>query len=265
MVLYLKYRPQKLAELDITSVRDKLVGTLASSYRPHAYLFSGPKGTGKTSAARIIAKALNCLNPKEQALTGSTKKYNEPCNKCENCREILSGRHMDIIEIDAASNRGIDEIRDLKEKIRLAQVSAEFKVYLIDEVHMLTAEAFNALLKTLEEPPAHVMFILATTEPDKLPETVVSRCIRVNFGRAGEAEIIASLKKIVRTEELEVEEEVLATLARVAQGSFRDAQKTLEQVVTGREKQKITMDMVTQSGDGKLLEYLLAKRRTEAL
>src|SRR3989338_562932 len=247
MVLYLKYRPQKLAELDITSVRDKLVGTLASSYRPHAYLFSGPKGTGKTSAARIIAKALNCLNPKEQALTGSTKKYNEPCNKCENCREILSGRHMDIIEIDAASNRGIDEIRDLKEKIRLAQVSAEFKVYIIDEVHMLTNEAFNALLKTLEEPPAHAVFILATTEPDKLPETILSRCVVFRFHKANIDEVIHSLKRVVGGEKLKIDDEIMSLIARHADGSFRDATKILEQVIG---ENKITLQDVS---------YLLGK------
>src|SRR3989344_4322145 len=250
---YLKYRPQTVADLDIKTVREFFERLAKSGKTHHAYLFAGPRGTGKTSAARILAKIVNCMGK------------NPPCNKCDNCRAITKGNFPDLMEIDAASNRGIDDVRALRETVGLVPMRGKKKVYLIDEVHMVTAEAFNALLKTLEEPPAHVMFILATAEPDKLPETVVSRCIRVNFGRAGEAEIIASLKKIVRTEELEVEEEVLATLARVAQGSFRDAQKTLEQVVTGREKQKITMDMVTQSGDGKLLEYLLSKKRTEAL
>jgi DNA polymerase III subunit gamma/tau len=235
------------------TVREFFARLVKSGKTHHAYLFAGPRGTGKTSAARILAKIVNC----------ESKKI--PCDKCENCVAITRGNFPDLIEIDAASNRGIDDVRALRETVGLAPMRGKKKVYLIDEVHMLTPEAFNALLKTLEEPPAQVMFILATTEPDKLPETVVSRCIRVDFGRAGEAEIIASLKKIVKTEELEVEEEALAELARLAQGSFRDAQKTLEQVVTGREKEKITIDLVSQFGSDKLLEYLLTKERVRAL
>src|SRR3989339_2148575 len=178
MVLYRKYRPQKLADLDIEEVRQKLEKTLSSPYLPHAYLFAGPKGTGKTSAARIVAKILNC-----EKIKGKTTQV-EPCNRCDSCLSITGGRHFDVLEIDAASNRGIEEIRDLREKIKLVPVSGKFKVYIIDEAHMLTPDAFNAFLKTLEEPPAHAIFILCTTNPTKLPLTIISRLQRFNFSRA---------------------------------------------------------------------------------
>lgn len=206
MVLYRKYRPQKLADLDSEKIRERLTRVLSASYFPHAFLFSGPKGTGKTSAARIVAKALNCEKNKKQRTKNKEQKTKnkeqrtknsevEPCNSCESCISITEGRNLDILEIDAASNRGIEEIRDLREKIKLAPVSAKYKVYIIDEVHMLTNEAFNALLKTLEEPPGHAVFILATTEPDKLLPTIISRCIRLNFHKAVKDEIIVpSLK-----------------------------------------------------------------------
>ena len=160
MVLYRKYRPQKIAEIDNPEVREKLEKILSSGKPPHAFLFSGPKGTGKTSSARIIAKSLNCEKNNGKG---------EPCNRCSTCLSITNGTNLDILEIDAASNRGIDEIRDLRDKIRLAPAGARKKIYIIDEVHMLTTEAFNALLKTLEEPPEHALFVLCTTNAEKLP------------------------------------------------------------------------------------------------
>ncbi|KKS97603.1 MAG: polymerase III subunit gamma and tau, DNA polymerase III subunit gamma/tau protein [Candidatus Gottesmanbacteria bacterium GW2011_GWA2_43_14] len=226
MVLYRKYRPQKIADLDIKEVREKLEKTLASNYRPHAYLFAGPKGTGKTSAARIIAKILNC-----EKLDGKSKEY-EPCNNCDSCQAITDGRHFDILEIDAASNRGIEEIRDLREKIKLAPVSGKFKTYIIDEVHMLTTEAFNALLKTLEEPPLHAVFVLATTEPDRMPGTIKSRCVTFPFRKATREEVVHSLNRVIRGEGVKLDTKIINEIAEVADGSFRDATKILEQVLS---------------------------------
>lgn len=248
MVLYRKYRPQQLADLDSESLRTSLNTILSSSYSPHAFLFSGPKGTGKTSAARIVAKILNCEKRKNsgsdlEGAKGLTLNSNiEPCNVCESCLSITAGRHLDIIEIDAASNRGIDEIRELREKIKLAPVSAKFKVYIIDEVHMLTTEAFNALLKTLEEPPPHAVFILATTEPDKLLPTIISRCIRINFQKATVEEVKHSLKRVLGGEKLEVGEDVLSVIAQSSDGSFRDGTKLLEQALA---EGKLTLEGIT--------------------
>jgi len=224
---YLKYRPQKVSELDLASVRESLEKILKSKKIPHAFLFSGPKGTGKTSAARIVAKAINCV--------GKRKNF-EPCGKCDVCQEITNGSSLDLIEIDAASNRGIDDIRSLREKIKLSPVKCRFKVYIIDEAHMLTTEAFNALLKTLEEPPAHVVFILCTTEPEKLPETIISRCLQIKFQKAKKDEVVNSLKRVVKGEKLEVEKEVLAEISASAEGSFRDAQKILDQLSLANRK-----------------------------
>ena len=178
---YLKYRPQTIADLDLKSVREFFARLVKSGKTHHAYLFAGPRGTGKTSAARILAKIINC-----------DKGRGEPCNRCDACVAITRGNWPDLMEIDAASNRGIDDVRALRETVGLAPLRGRNKVYLIDEAHMLTPEAFNALLKTLEEPREEVVFILATTEPDKLPETVVSRCIRVNFNRASKEELRVS-------------------------------------------------------------------------
>jgi len=220
---YLKYRPQNFQELDSADVREELEKIFKSDKFPHAFLFSGPRGIGKTSSARIVAKAVNCLN----------RKGFEPCNQCESCLSITQGTSMDVYEIDAASNRGIDDIKELREKIKLAPTSSKYKVYIIDEVHMLTTEAFNALLKTLEEPPKHAIFILCTTDPEKLPKTIISRCTRINFKRASNREIVERLKRICQEEKLDYEEEALKEIARMADGGFRDAVKNLEQVSLG--------------------------------
>jgi DNA polymerase-3 subunit gamma/tau len=254
VTFYLKYRPQTVDELDLDFVREQLAHVLSSKSLPHAFLFSGPRGLGKTSAARILAKMINC----------QSKTKAKPCNKCQACESITAGTAMDLIEIDAASNRGIDDIRALRQTINLAPSSFKYKVYVIDEVHMLTPEAFNALLKTLEEPPAHAIFVLATTEPQKLPATIISRCLEIRFQKAGQKELIRSLRRIVSGEKLEADQGVLELIASQADGSFRDGVKILEQL--SYENKKISLQMVqnflTQGGNFELtkwLDFVLAK------
>ncbi|MBU2577761.1 DNA polymerase III subunit gamma/tau [Patescibacteria group bacterium] len=257
VTFYLKHRPQAFKELDCTQAREELIKIFKSGKYPHAFLFSGPRGIGKTSAARIVAKSVNCLESKDGF---------EPCNECKNCLSITHGTNMDVFEIDAASNRGIDDIKELREKIKLSPSSLKYKVYIIDEVHMLTTEAFNALLKTLEEPPGHAIFVLCTTDPEKLPKTVVSRCQRINFKSADEKEITERLKKICELEKIDCEEKALKEISRLAQGGFRDAVKILGQVsVEG----KVTLEEVKKTagvlGDVQVLEFLslLEKRNTK--
>ncbi len=237
MVFYRKYRPQKIDELDSSSVRETLKSVLLSKKSSfHAFLFTGPKGLGKTSAARIVAKFLNCEKRKPSDL--------EPCNRCYQCTSITNGSSLDIVEIDAASNRGIDEIRDLREKINLSTIAAKYKVYIIDEVHMLTAEAFNALLKTLEEPPSHTVFVLCTTEPQKVPATIISRCLHIPFSLATQEELLRSLKRIVAGEKLNIEKEALAKVALLSDGSFRDGSKILQELSVKAGNKKITEDLI---------------------
>lgn len=221
MTLYLKTRPQTLSELDLTSVREALQNIVQSKAIPHALLFAGPKGTGKTSAARILAKIINCENPQADK---------EPCNRCSQCLSITKSQNIDIIELDAASNRGIDDIRLLRESVLLAPARAKKKLYIIDEAHMLTTEAANAFLKTLEEPPAHVIFILATTDPQRLPATIRSRLTTVSFHQATPDEIKRQLTRVTRREKLKVEKAALSLIAENADGSFRDAVKILETI-----------------------------------
>src|SRR3989344_5187648 len=252
MTFYLKYRPQTAAGLDLHSVRQEFEAILASGRFAHAYLFAGPRGTGKTSAARILAKIVNCK--RNEKASDSGKRLSEPCNVCVSCREITQGNALDLFEIDAASNRGIDDIRELRERIKLAPARSRFKVYIIDEVHMLTQEAFNALLKTLEEPPLHALFILCTTEPEKLPATVSSRCTRITFPKASVSEVVTSLTKGVRSEGLSVAPEVLQALAKNVDGSFRDGMKYLEQLslrATGRRKRISLEDVQRVVGGGR--------------
>jgi DNA polymerase-3 subunit gamma/tau len=224
---YQKYRPKKISELDLVSVRESLGSTLKSGKVSHAYLFMGPRGSGKTSAARILAQVVNCEKNQD-------KKDNlgEPCGKCPSCVSLTNGSSVDVIEIDAASSGLVDDIRDLREKVRLAPVQLPKKVYIIDEVHMVSTAGFNALLKTLEEPPKHAIFILCTTEAQKVPETIMSRCARINFTKASNKEIISSLMKAVKGEGIDIDEDALREIAEATDGSFREGHKLLEQVAS---------------------------------
>ncbi len=228
LALYRKYRPKILSDLLGQEINVQILQNASRQNKfAHAYLFFGPRGTGKTTAARLVAKIVNC------ELRASDKKFHsqgEPCNKCHVCNEIDSGSALDVIEIDAASNRGIDEMRNLKEATQTAPASYARKVFIIDEVHMLTGPAFNALLKTLEEPPEHVMFILATTEFDKLPATITSRTQRFIFKKLNRQTIVQKLKSICKTEKIEFDEDALELIAVASDGGLRDAESLLEQV-----------------------------------
>lgn len=218
--LYRQWRPQSFQEIVGQShISETLRNAVKRQRIAHAYLFTGPRGTGKTSTAKILAKAVNCLAVSD----------GEPCNKCANCCSINEGRSLDVLEIDAASNRGIDEIRDIRERVNFAPSQGSFKVYIIDEVHMLTTEAFNALLKTLEEPPAHVIFILATTEPQKIPATILSRCQRFDFHKIALREMEERLRKIMAASGITADEGVLEIIVKKAEGGLRDAIGILDQ------------------------------------
>jgi DNA polymerase-3 subunit gamma/tau len=262
--LYRKYRSQSFGDLvgqDATA--RALRGAIATNRVAHAYLFSGTRGTGKTTTARLLAKAINCLRRADGE--------SEPCNVCESCVQIQSGSALDLVEIDAASNRGIDEIRDLREKVNLSPALGRKKVYIIDEAHMLTTEAFNALLKTLEEPPEHVVFVLCTTEANKVPLTVLGRCLQFVFRRFSDEQIVGRLTHIAGSEGIQVEPEALALLAHVAQGSMRDAVGLLDQLVPlteGRIELATARELLGITDPGQLdalVDLVLAGRAGEAL
>jgi DNA polymerase-3 subunit gamma/tau len=223
LVLARKFRPQCFEEVvGQEHVVKTLKNAISQGRVAHAFLFAGPRGIGKTSVARILAKSLNC----EKGPTPT------PCGECANCKEITDGRSLDVREIDGASNRGIDEIRELRENVKFAPAASKYKVYIIDEVHMLTREAFNALLKTLEEPPAHVIFIFATTESHKVPATIMSRCQCYDFRRISLKEIIANLGKIAAAEGIQISKSALGWIAEAGDGSMRDAQSVFDQVIS---------------------------------
>ncbi len=262
--LYRKYRSQTFADLVGQEASSRaLQGAIISARVAHAYLFSGSRGTGKTSAARLLAKALNC--------TGRLRDSAEPCNKCQSCIEMTAGSALDLIEIDAASNRGIDEIRDLREKVNLAPALGPFKVYIIDEAHMLTEPAFNALLKTLEEPPAHVVFILCTTDAQKIPLTVIGRCQQFVFRRHSEEQIVSRLTHIAKSEKVKVDDDAMQLIARTAQGSMRDAVGLLDQLVPlaegpiSLESARSLLGIADPRLLDSLLDDVLAGRAAEAL
>ena len=262
--LYRKYRSQTFGDLVGQEAASRaLQGAIISARVAHAYLFSGSRGTGKTSAARLLAKALNC--------TGRARDSAEPCNSCQSCTEMTAGAALDLIEIDAASNRGIDEIRDLREKVNLAPALGPFKVYIIDEAHMLTEPAFNALLKTLEEPPAHVVFILCTTDAQKIPLTVIGRCQQFVFRRHSEEQIVGRLTHIAKTEKVQVDSDAMQLIARTAQGSMRDAVGLLDQLVPlaagpiSLESARSLLGIADPRLLDSLLDDVLAGRAAEAL
>jgi len=219
-VFYLKYRPVSISDLDSTQAAEGLRKILMAKEAPQSFLFVGPKGSGKTSAARILARSVNCSNLKD----------GEPCGECESCKLILEGKEMDIIEIDAASNRGIEDIRDLKDRAYLMPSKLKKKVFIIDEVHMLTKDAFNALLKLIEEPPKHTVFVLCTTDPEKIPETVLSRLMRVDFKKGTKKELAKSLKRVILGEGLEVDEKVINLMVDKSDGSFRNLHRIFNEI-----------------------------------
>jgi DNA polymerase-3 subunit gamma/tau len=265
VVFYRKYRPQRFSEfIGQEYIIKTITNALSLGMISHAYLFSGPRGSGKTTLARLLAKAINCQNRKEKEF--------EPCNECFSCKEINEGRAIDIVEIDAASHRGIDEIRELKEGIKFSPTSAKYKVFIIDEAHQLTKEAANALLKTLEEPPPRVIFILATTEIQKMIPTIVSRCQRFDFRRLTAREIFQKLSYICQEEKIGIEKDALEIISLNAGGSFRDAESLLDQVISFTGKRKITAEdvkdilgLVETKILIEFLNFLIEKKEKEAI
>jgi len=264
LVLYRKYRPKTFSEvIGQEHIVKVLTNALSSDETSHAYLFSGPRGSGKTTIARLLAKALNCENRKDGTA--------EPCNQCQSCLEINQGKSIDLIEIDAASNRGIDEIRELRDGIRFAPVKSKYKVFVIDEAHQLTEAASNALLKTLEEPPSHAVFILATTEVHKILPTIASRCQHFDFKKLSFAEIIKKLAYIAKNEEVEIEKPAFELIARNSEGSFRDAESLLDQVITLEDK-NITVKEVEEilglvefTALSKFIDFIIKKDESGAI
>jgi len=269
LVLYRKYRPQTFKEIIGQEHIVKIISNaILNNMVSHAYLFSGPRGSGKTTIARILAKAVNCRERKSDEF--------EPCNKCSSCVEIIENRSLDVIEIDAASNRGIDEIRELRDGIKFSPVKEKYKVFIIDESHQLTKEAFNALLKILEEPPSHVIFILATTEIHKMIPTIVSRCQRFDFKKLTVSEIIKRLKFICQKENVNIDNSVFEMIALNSGGSIRDAESLLDQVLTfsiGFNKDKIIkasdikelFGIVDINFISSFVDFLIDKKTSEAI
>ena len=252
--LYRKYRPSNFDEVvGQQPIIQTLKNAIVQNRIAHAYLFCGPRGTGKTSIAKIFAKMLNCED-----------EFNKPCGKCTNCKMVQNGSHPDIIEIDAASNNGVDEVRNLIDKVKYAPMQGKYKVYIIDEVHMMTTGAFNALLKTIEEPPAHVVFILATTEPNKVIPTIISRCQRFDFNKVSQKDIEKRLSIVCKEEKIEIDPEAISLIAQLADGGMRDSLSILDQCIA-YSSSNITVDNVreiygvlTTSDIGKLFEHLYA-------
>jgi len=266
VVLYRKYRPKTFAEIvGQEHVVRTLTNAISREKISHAYLFTGPHGTGKTTIARLLAKSLNCKNRKKGKF--------EPCNKCDSCQEINQGNAIDLIEIDAASNRGIDEVRDLKEGINFLPTKSKYKVFIVDESHQLTKEAANALLKTLEEPPSHAIFVLATTEAHKMIPTIVSRCQRFDFRRLKGEEIIERLKKILKNEAINFEPMSLNLITQASGGSIRDAETLLDEIVSfsGKEREikKEMVEKLLGIADRKIifkfLNYISQKKAKESV
>lgn len=240
LALYRKYRPKSFKEVvGQEHVVKSLQGALELGKTSHAYLFVGPRGTGKTTMARLLAKTLNCEKRKDLS-RDKADGLKEPCNACFICQEFNEGQNLDLTEIDAASNRGIDEIRNLRESVRFGPTHSKFKVYIIDEVHQLTDAAFNALLKTLEEPPSHAIFILASTEPQKIPDTVSSRTQQFNFRNLTQSQIFEKLNRVAKSEELNIDEDALRIVALSGHGSLRDAESNLAKLISFGSK-KITL------------------------
>ncbi|MEK7483484.1 MAG: DNA polymerase III subunit gamma/tau, partial [Planctomycetota bacterium] len=264
-VLARKYRPQYFDEVvGQLPIARTLKNAIQSKRVAHAYLFCGTRGVGKTSMARILAKSLNCLSNREPTIT--------PCQTCDACVSISQGEDIDVIEIDGASNRGIDEIRNIQKEVGLKPSRSQFKIYIIDEVHMLTIQAFNALLKILEEPPVHVKFIFATTQAYDVPETIHSRCQRFDFRRISEKDIVVRLQQICEAEQVSFEGEVLNRIATLATGGLRDSQSILDQLISATNHQKLTlqsleelMGWVQQSDLRAMTQYLLEGNTSQAL
>lgn len=266
LVLYRKYRPKTFSEVvGQEHIVKTLTNAILKKMVSHAYLFHGPRGSGKTTIARLLSKAVNCEDRKENEY--------EPCNECLSCREINEGRSLDLIEIDAASNRGIDEIRELREGIKFVPVRSKYKIFIIDEAHQLTKEAANALLKILEEPPSHVIFILATTEIHKMISTILSRCQRFDFKKLTTPEIIKKLEFILRNEKIDIEKEALELIAINSEGSIRDAESILDQVISflGASKKikaqdiKKILGIIETKVISELVELILEKKARESI